>query len=555
MAWIEREKLPALAIISRPYNGSDPVLNLGVPKKLREMGVLPVPMDFLPVEPNNGWEAGNIADQYPNMYWSYGQKILAAARFIERHPSLSAVYITNFRCGPDSFISHLVKDVIVSKPCLQIEVDEHSSDTGVITRLEAFLDSLKNAREKMHRRQNTEHPTRSTGMKDRTVYLPRMCDHAEALAAALRAYAVRAEVLPPSDDKTFEFGRKYTSGRECHPFIVTTGDFLRKINEPGFDPDKSAFFMPTASGPCRFGHYNQTQKMVFKQVGYGEIPVLSPDVRDAYGGSMGLGLGFRRLAWQGIVATDLLNELTAKTRPYEKEKGATDKLHARYLALISRSLERKKGEIFRLAKEMKKDFASIPLTDIDHKPRIGIVGEIFLRYNPVCNGDIVRKVEKLGGMTHTAPISEWFYYTNLGYIYESWMRRLPHHFMQALVSDLVQKWDEKKLGHRQPSALKLIGRAAPHLHYTFKGEAVLTVGKAIDLIKKGSSGIINVMPFTCMPGTVVSAVAGRIREDFPGIPWLDVPVDGTEGVNLETRLEAFMHQAACYNDSIPRGRK
>lgn len=543
---INEEKIPALAIIGRFYNGSDPILNLNIPKKLSGMGILPIPMDYLPAD------VMEVAEKHPNMYWDCGQKILAAARFINQHPTLSAVYITNFRCGPDSFISHLVKETITSKPYLQIEVDEHSSDTGVITRLEAFLDSLKNRKtEKPKNLENVKKQNASITRK-RTVYLPRMCDHALALAAAMRACGIPAETLPPSDEKTLELGRKYTSGRECHPFIITTGDFLKKIGEAGFNPEKSAFFMPTASGPCRFGQYQVVQKSILKQIGYEEVPLLSPDAKDSYGKSMGLDFNFRRLAWQGIVAADLLNELTAKTRPYEKEKGATDELHDLYLAKISQTLEKKKGEIFRLVKEMKSDFASLPLAGDNHKPLIGIVGEIFLRYNPTCHPQIVRKIEKLGGKTHTAPISEWFYYTNLGYIYESWRQRLPGYLAQAIIADLIQRRDEKKLRHHQPSPLKLIQHAAPYLHYTFKGEAVLTIGKALDLIQEGAAGIVNIMPFTCMPGTVVSAVAKRLKEDYPGIPWLDIAIDGNEGVNLETRLEAFMHQAFSYNKSSPR---
>ncbi len=541
--WIEKEKIPALAIISRPYNGSDPALNLNIPRKLEELGVLAIPIDYLPVS------RAEIADEFPNMYWNYGQKILAAANFINKHPQLSAIHITNFRCGPDSFISHLLKDIISSKPFLQIEVDEHSSDTGVITRLEAFLDSLKNTTTKAQR-----HKDKTPGNKihKRVLYIPRMSDHALAVAAALRACGAEAEVLPPSDQQTLELGRKHSSGRECHPFIVTTGDFLKKIKEPGFIAERSAFFMPSASGPCRFGQYHKTHKIIFNRLGYGDIPIVSPDAKDSYSKSMGLNLAFRRMAWQGIVAIDLLTKSTLETRPYEKNKGEADKLHKLYLEHIARAVEMRNGKIFALMKEMQKDFASIPVNSNGRKPIIGIVGEIFLRCNPECNANIMRRIEALGGEAWVAPISEWFYYTNLGFIYESLMRGLPHYFVLALARDLVQKWDEHRLAHpfkgkirnlKEPSTIKVLKYASPYLHFSYKGEAILSIGKAIDFIKKGASGIINVMPFTCMPGTVVSGLAKRIKEDFGDLPWLDLSIDGNEGINLETRLEAFVHQA------------
>ncbi len=547
---VNKEKIPALAIISRPYNGSDPALNLGIPKKLRELGILAIPIDYLPVS------RGEIAHEFPNMYWNYGQKILAAAKFIDKQPSLSAIHITNFRCGPDSFISHQIKEILSSKPLLQIEVDEHSSDTGVITRLEAFLDSLKNVAAKTLRRKETQ--KRKESIHKRTIYIPRMCDNALALAAAIRAAGADAEALPPSDEKTLELGRKYTTGKECHPFIVTTGDFIKKVQEPGFDPARSAFFMAAASGPCRFGNYHRTHRMILDKIGYPDVPMVSPDAKDSYGKSMGVNLKFRRLAWQGIVAVDLLTKMTVETRPHAKDPGETDKLNQYYLNRICKAIESGNGKVFSVTKDIRDAFASIPTNPNGHKPIIGIVGEIYLRCNPTCNAQIVRKIEALGGEAWIAPISEWFYYTNLGYIYESLMRGLPHHFFVALMRDLIQRRDEHRLAQafkgkikniKEPSSIKLLQLASPYLHYTYKGEAALTIGKAIDFINKGASGIINVMPFTCMPGTVVSALAKNLKEDYQNLPWLDLAIDGNEGVNLETRLEAFMHQAVNRKDS------
>lgn len=543
LEWIKQENIPALAIVSRPYNGSDQALNLDIPKKLRDMGVLAIPIDYLPIS------RAEIAHEFPNMYWNYGQRLLAAAKFVNNHPSLSAIHITNFRCGPDSFISNLIKETINSKPFLQIEVDEHASGTGVITRLEAFLDSLKNAKPKTP---NSLLRTPNSINKKRVLYLPRMSDHSVALAASIRASGGEAEVLPPSDQQTLELGRKYTSGKECHPFIVTTGDFIKKIESTGFDPERSAFFMPTASGPCRFGNYQQAHTLIFKRLGYQDIPLVSPNARDSYSKSMGLDMNFRRRAWQGIIAVDLLTKFTLQQRPHEVNQGETDELHRFYLEQIEKALEAGNVKLPTVMKDISDAFAAIPLKPNGHKPVIGLMGELFLRCNPESNANIVRRIESLGGVTWLAPTSEWGFYTNLGFIYESFMRGLPKHFFLAILQDLVQKWEEHKLAKifkskienlHEPSTLKVLKYASPYLHYSYKGEAVLSIGKAIDYINKGASGIVNIMPFTCMPGTVVSALSRKIKEKHQDIPWLDLAIDGNEGVNLETRLEAFMHQA------------
>ena len=129
-----------MVLVGRPYNSMDPGANLNVHKKLLDLGIPSIPIDMLPLDrvPDD--------EDLKDMYWGYGQKILRAAKIIKSHPNLYAVYVTNFGCGPDSFITHFFKKVMEGKPFLQLEIDEHSGDAGIITRLEAFLDSMGNGK-------------------------------------------------------------------------------------------------------------------------------------------------------------------------------------------------------------------------------------------------------------------------------------------------------------------------------------------------------------------------------------------------------------------------
>ena len=246
----------AVVIISRPYNGCDAAMNLNLPDKLRDLGVLAIPMDLLPLD------LAGIGKEFPHMYWKYGQKILAAARIIGPNPNLHAVYVTNFRCGPDSFISKFFGRVL-GEPYLTIEIDQHSSDVGAITRCEAFIDSFRSIRTEGRRKARGEDlffDIRRVG-RALKVYVPHMDDHNLVFAAMLRANGIDAEGLPMSDRESAELGRKFTTGKECYPCILTTGDIVKKTREPGFDPQHSAFFMPEADGPCRFGQYHKCHRM------------------------------------------------------------------------------------------------------------------------------------------------------------------------------------------------------------------------------------------------------------------------------------------------------
>ncbi|MBI5606200.1 MAG: CoA activase, partial [Deltaproteobacteria bacterium] len=182
----------AMVVVSRPYNGFDPGINLNIPKKLKDLGVLAIPMDFFPLDQKSETEEPR------HHYWRFGQKILGAAEILKKNPKLYGIYVTNFSCGPDSFILHFFRDVLKGKPYLEIEIDEHSADAGVVTRLEAFLDSLKNSKEAPFPPLKKRSSSRIPSGNHRRIYIPPMTDHTYAVAAAYKACGVEAEVLPDS---------------------------------------------------------------------------------------------------------------------------------------------------------------------------------------------------------------------------------------------------------------------------------------------------------------------------------------------------------------------
>jgi hypothetical protein len=274
------------------------------------------------------------------MYWPNGQKILAAARIVARDPRLNAIYIGNFRCGPDSFLSHFVNEEMKGKPYLEIEIDEHSADAGMITRYEAFLDSLKGRSNRPAQVFYTPGVMTSAPLRDRTLYFPYMCDSAYAIAAACRSFGIQADVLPMQNEEDLNLARKHTSARECFPMICTTGSFLKKLNEPGVDPASVSFFMPDHNGPCRFGQYNKFQRILFNKLGFHDAEIVSPSNDTAYADiSGGHGTQFRFLAWKGFVAVDILRKLKQERKPYELIAGQTDRVYRESLDDVINAIE------------------------------------------------------------------------------------------------------------------------------------------------------------------------------------------------------------------------
>jgi predicted nucleotide-binding protein (sugar kinase/HSP70/actin superfamily) len=195
---------------------------------------------------------------------------------------------------------------------------------------------------------------------------------------------------------------------------------------------------------------------------------------------------------------------------------------------------------------------------------IGIVGEIYVRSNRFANEDVVDKVEQFGGEAWLAPISEWIHYINAMARRRSLKKRHISNLLRIVLTEYYQRKDEHQLekvfkGHlrhgEEPSTRQVLHQASPYVHDSFEGEAILSIGKTIDFCKKGASGVINVMPFTCMPGTVVSALLKRYREENNNLPVLNMAYDGQEQTNTLTRIEAFMHQARQYNEQRFNRRK
>jgi len=590
----------AAVIISRPYNSCDANISMDIPGKLRDAGIQAIPLDFLPIDDVD------IFGHWPNMYWEFGDRILSAVQIIKNDRRLYPVYITNFGCGPDSFIMQYFEREI-DRPYLKIEIDEHTAGAGVITRCEAFLDSLVNIK-----KLEGEHQSKSPRLfkKDpafkrshgRKIYIPFMGDGAYAIKAAFNSAGIDAEVML-SDYETLELGRKYTLGKECYPYIITTGDILKTLKYN--DPNKCAFLMPLTHGPCRFGQYNKMQKILLDELGY-NVPIIAPGAIESaqfykeydMQGKKGARLYLKALA--GVMTIDYINKFLRKTRPYELNAGQSDNVYESLLAKVIESLENPDGSnvvdvmtaILQLAVL---EFEGIA-TCAKNRPRIGVVGEIYVRNHPYSNNELVKKIEELGGEVELPDFSEWAYHTNAtgkldisvkqkDVFYKILRGFVPSHngryspgenhsfdsdtnfaelaklvpnFAKGIkfyianrvfkrVLDRYHRLLERPIkgtsfeGHDEAGIYQIWDNAEPYIIKWF-GEAALSIGKSVDWIKGDIDGIVNVLPFTCMPGTMVTAASKSIREKYK-TPWLNLAFDGLEQGTTETRLEAFMYQA------------
>lgn len=546
-----------LVIIGRPYNTGDPALNLRLNRKLQNMNVLAIPIDFLPLEEEN------IFDDYPGMYWPNGQKILKATRYIAKTKNVFAIYLSNFRCGPDSFLMHFVKKEMKGKPFMHIEVDEHSADAGMITRIEAFLDSLKGwkANNLLQPEKIEVAAPEQNGTPDlfkRTLYFPYARDSVHVLSAATRSCGIPSEVLPMQNDGDIELGRKYTNGQECFPFIATLGSFLRKLQEPGINPKEVSFFMPDHNGPCRFGEYNKLHRVIFDKLDYNDAEIVHPSNEDAYAAiAPGYSLKWRTNCWKGLVASDLIRKMLEQIRPYEVKKGETDIVYQRNLQNIIKSIENNCKNLNKILADAAHEFKAIPVENLGTKPIVAIVGEIFMRDNPYCSNFLVKRLEDLGAETLMAPFAEWVNYSTIRFVRDSRWKGNTKNLLKAKVQLFFQKAMEKKITGSIESIYKLtreveveemLENCGDYIHKDYDGDPALAIGSAVLLAEKQIAGVVNILPFTCMPGTINCTVSHNLRKNNNGLPWENFAYDGHDNIGLDTRFEAFMHQVKEYHE-------
>ncbi len=406
-------------------------------------------------------------------------------------------------------------------------------------------------------------------MKGRVLYIPRMCAGAsEAMAAAFRGAGVEARVCPPADARAVEAARRHTSGEECYPQVITLAEFLLAMEEPGFEPARAAFAMPTTTGPCRFGQYAPFLRRALDRMGCGEVAVVSPTSDTGYRDVADAAPELQRYLWWATVGADLLRRALLRVRPYEAEPGAADRAYRQGLEDLCRALETPAGSVAerraRVVGALER--AAARFRSVRRAPRdsvlVAVVGEIFCRLNVFSNHDVVRRLEALGAEAWLSGIAEWVWYVNFWELYELkargrvWSREM----LEARLSQWVQGREERVLEgpfhalladrpepHR---ASELLERAEPYLPWQGAiGEMVLSVGKAVYAAEHGAHGVLDVSPFGCMNGVVSEAVYLRVSRDLGGLPIRSVYVDETAG-DLDLRLEMFVEMARAHRHRV-----
>ncbi len=404
-------------------------------------------------------------------------------------------------------------------------------------------------------------------LQGRTLYVPQMSFiGARFIAASFQSLGVDARPSPDSDTRTLELAHKYLSGDECLPEAITLGNFLKVTEMPDYDPHKTAFFLPTSNGPCRFGHYLPLARKIFRERGE-DVLLFSPSSSSGYSDIGNEANDLLRTSWRAVVCSDIVRKMQLKTRPYELEKGMTDEVFSRSMdrvseAIAARNISHKKRleKINHALLSSRNEFRAIPVDRSQKKVLIGIVGEIFCRLEDFSNDYLIKRIENLGGEVWMSDVAEWVWYTNdeervrlirLG-------KRFSRKMLQCWLRQVVIKNDEHALlkhfhedfaDYKEPGhVLELMRRSQPYLPRDgAHGEMVMSAGRTVWYYEQGAAGVIDISPFTCMNGIITEAVYPQLSKKLNGFPIRVLYFDGVQS-NLQSDLEIFMELAGNFRN-------
>ena len=433
---------------------------------------------------------------------------------------------------------------------------------------------------------NFDLPTGRIGkfqLQNKTVLIPEMNRiAAHLIAATFRSFGSNAMVLKTY--KGLDLGKKYTSGKECFPCQVTLGDillFLKTEQErqgAAFDPENYLYFLPESDGPCRFGMYNKYQRMVLDSfAGLDRVKIVSITAKDGYSLEGVIEqdrmLDFRKASYISVVVADILERLLWRIRPYEKEKGITDDFIERSMREMESFFETHGvgndfGRILDKLEEITNHGKTLIDPAIAMKPLIGIVGEIFLRMHVNSNQDLIRVLERHGAEVVNSSLAEWVNYITYGQLRENKINfrlnfqqlnfgGLKNYFHKIIRfgGDLFyQEMRQKQFYNRTTRLIDFEhDHKVSHLEKLLKKEDIFTfdvttetclsIAAILQFAKEGYNGVLNVYPFTCMPGMTTSAIVKPVL-NRKRVPYLNTPYDGSFQPGSETAIRTFMHQAS-----------
>ena len=522
LEYIEKHNLKGIVLAGRPYH-IDPEINHGIDTLITSFGMCVLTEDSvsdktLPERPLR------VVDQ-----WMFHSRLYAAADFVGRHDNLELVQINSFGCGVDAVTTDQVEEILTSfgKMYTLIKIDEVNNLGAVRIRLRSLLASI-------NKRLNAKKDATATGkyelnrkpfteeMKEEyTVLFPQMAPiHFEFLEPILKSEGYKAKLLRECTPHTIETGLKYVNNDACYPSIITTGQFIEALESGEYDVNKTALIMSQTGGGCRATNYIGFIRKALKDAGFEQVPVISFNVVGMEK-NPGFKLTFSLVEklLRGMVYADLLQKMLYKNRAYEKNKGETEKLFNEWMKkAIDLTINGKSKDVSKSIYQIVEDFEKIEWQPNLEKPRVGIVGEILIKYHPFGNNYVAKLLEQEGaevvlpdflGFVKFIASNKVISNQMLKNDYKkAWLFKAAIGLIDVFEKDVKKAVENSKKGYLPTSNIWHLADNVKSVLSTGNqtGEGWFLTAEMLEYMENDIPNIVCVQPFACLPNHVVGKV-------------------------------------------------
>ena len=562
LRWMEINKKRGIVLAGRPYH-LDPEINHGIPEMIESYGFAVLTEDA--VAP-----LGECLLDRPlrvNDQWMYHSRLYKAAAFVRTRNDLDLVQLNSFGCGLDAVTTDQVSEILTDSNNIYtvLKIDEISNLGAARIRIRSLIAALKSREIE----QNLVNVTKTSidkvvftkeMKKNYKILVPNMSRiHFKQLEVVMKTFGYDVEVLNPSGKAPIDLGLKYVNNDACYPSLIVVGQMMEALQSGKYDLNKVALVMSQTGGGCRASNYIGFIRRALKKANMAQIPVISVNLsglEENPGFKITLPLIYKAI--QAVIYGDVLMRVLFHTRPYELNKGETNALYKKYEERGLKYFESKKmnvKEFNKMLKDCINEFDNVPRNDIK-KPRVGVVGEILVKFSDYANNYLVDTLEKEGAEAVVPDLLDFFLYCfynnefkaeHLGKSkFLSKLSQTVINIAESFRKTMRKYLDESKnfdSPHRIEETAKNVNGIVSLGNQT--GEGWLLTGEMVDLIESGVGNIVCTQPFGCLPNHIVGkGVIKELHHRFPKANIIAIDYDsGASQVNQLNRIKMMLENA------------
>lgn len=548
-----------ICLAGRPYH-LDPEINHGIPELLTKY-------DFAVLTEDSISHLGDLETPIRVVnQWAYHSRLYRAADYIKVDPCIDMIQLNSFGCGLDAVTTDQVEEILKSSNRIYtcFKIDEGSNLGAIRIRVRSLKAALEN-RDYKDSKIGEKNPYSFPKVvftqqmrKDYTILAPQMSPiHFDLVQHVFRHHGYNLEVLPSNDRKAIDWGLKYVNNDACFPSIIVVGQFVEALKSGKYDLNKVALLITQTGGGCRATNYIAFIRKALKDMGLGHIPVISLSVSGLESNP-----GFKptvsmiNSAIKALAFGDLFMRVLYRTRPYELEAGSADNLYEKWNEKCKDVLSCSSSRLYdNTVKSIVEEFDNLPLRDIV-KPKVGLVGEILVKFHPTANNNVVDIVESEGAEAVMPDLLDFFFYCAYSPIEKRKRlkgKRSSEKIARIVISYMehyrkpLRKYLSKSKRFSPPSSIYELAELAESVLSLSNntGEGWFLTAEMLELIHSGASNIVCMQPFACLPNHVTGkGMIKELRRQYPKANIVAVDYDpGASEVNQLNRIRLMLSAA------------